>query len=272
MMKSVVSVLFVFAVIFFAALSPAAAQKKKMTVPKVQPASAPAPDLTPKGPTFVAIDAPHKTPPLSFNITELKFGSQGTGVQSCMYVTVTNVSPAPQTLIGLSTDDDKNYSIPSPSQKMLPISIQPRSNLTISVCFKPEKIGSYKSRLVFKTPEDSTVIPIDGKAIKPEDVGKLPKTDLTVIPKKKGHTWNFKLQLVSSAKITLQLFDDLGNVKVGFLNGDFKNEGVYEIPFEGLDKGKLKLPPGKYYLRCQIEETARGSQVPVKFTKVIEIS
>ena len=140
--------------------------------------------------------------------------------------------------------------------------------MTISVCFKPEKTGEFKTRLVIKTPQDSTVIPVDGKGIKPEDVGKLPKTEFSV--SKKKHEWRMKLQLVSPAKINLALFDDLGLSKVTFLNNDFKNEGLYEIPFDGLDKDKHKLPEGNYYIRCMIEDIARGSMM-TKFTKKIEI-
>ena len=251
--------------------SDAFAQKKvkskvATTVSTPAPASIPA---TPTSPTYVSIDAEPVPPPFTFNISELHFGSQGIGVESCMYVTITNSSAAAQTMTGLSVDDEKQYSIPSPSHQMLPISIQPKSNLTISVCFKPGKVGQFKTRLVIKSSVDSSVIPVDGKGIKPEDVGKLPKTEFSVTKKKK-HEWNIKLQLVSPAKINLQLFDDLGVSKFSFLNNDFKNEGLYEIPFNGLDKDKQKIPEGKYYLRCVVEDIARGNMT-TKFTKVIEI-
>ena len=223
----------------------------------------------PKGPTYIAIDDPPLVDPITLNVKELKFGSQGVGVESCMYVTITNTSGGAQAMTRLSIDDGKRYSIPSPSQQMLPISIQPKSNLTIGVCFKPEKVGEFKTRLVITTAQDSVVIPVEGKGIKPEDVGKLPKTEFSV-SKKKKHEWNIKLRLVSPAKINLQLFDDLGVSKFTFLNNDFKNEGLYEIPFDGLDKDKKKIPEGKYYLRCVIEEPGRGTQA-TKFTKGIEI-
>ena len=219
-------------------------------------------------PNYVAVDGDQVPPPFTFNISDLHFGSQGIGVESCMYVTITNSSNAAQTMPRLSVDDEKRYSIPSPSQKMLPISIQPKSNLTISVCFKPEKVGDFKTRLVIRSGFDSSIIPIDGKGIKPEDVGKLPKTEFTVTKKK--HEWNLRLQLVSPAKINLQLFDDLGNSKFVFLNNDFKNEGLYEFPFDGLDKDKQKIPPGTYYIRCVAEDLARSS-TPLKFTKMITV-
>ncbi|MDP4220256.1 MAG: hypothetical protein Q8916_03925 [Bacteroidota bacterium] len=268
MLKSIVSVFLTSVVVMFFAVAPASAQKKEK--PAQQTAPRPA-NPTPKDPKIVAADAPPpQQPALALNVPELKFGAQGVGVQSCMYVNITNTSAAAQTMIALSTDDEKNYSIPSPSHQMLPISIQPRTNVTISVCFKPGKIGDYKTRLVIKTPQDSFVIPVEGKAIRPEDVGKLPKTDLSISKGKKKRTWNIKLQLVSPAKITLQLSDELGAMKMSFLSNDFKNEGAYEFLFNGTDKDKKKLPPGKYYLRCVIEDIARGNVV-TKFTKVIEI-
>ncbi len=253
---------------------------------------------TPQQPKFVASDAKPVPPPFAFNMSELLFGSQGIGVQSCMYVTITNLTNDVQTMTalyttsdavaagsslrggkagsrakatGLSAQDDETFTIPSPSHQMFPMKIQPHSPLTISVCFKPEKIREYKTRLIIKTLKDSAVIPVSGKGIKPEDVGKLPKTDMTIIkPKKKGGPWNFKIQLVSSSKVTLALFDELGMQKVTFLGAAFKNEGSYEIPFDGTDKGKLKLPVGKYYLRCVIEDVGHGGAA-VKITKALEI-
>jgi hypothetical protein len=274
MMKSVVSLVLASLVLSLFAASPSHAQKKKED--KVPPAPAPAtvpPQLTvPGGPTFVAVDAPPpKPPPLISNINELRFGSQATGVESCLQVTITNISQAAQTITKLFTGDEKHYTIPSPSQKMLPVNIQPHSNLVLSLCFKPEKPGQFKTRLVITTPQDSLVLPVDGKGIKPEDVGKLPKMEFSVSKtKKKNHEWTLRYVLVAQSKITLQLLDDLGATKVIFLNGAFKNEGVYEMQFDETDKGKQKLPPGKYYVRCQIEEVARANQ-PVRFTKELEI-
>ncbi len=265
MMKSVILFLLASAVVLFVSSVPASAQKKGTLLQAPVPPPGPA---VPKEPKLVAIDAP---PPLVCTMSELKFGSQATGVQSCLQITVTNSSQAPQTITKLFTDDEKRYTIPSPSHQMLPISIQPHSPLTLSVCFKPEKVGEFKTRLVISTPQDSIVIPIDGKGIKPEDVGKLPKIDFSVIkPKKKGGAWSLKYQLISQSKITLQLFDELGNLKQTFLNGAFKNEGVYEQPFDGTDRDKKVLPPGKYYARCQVEEIAKGNLM-TKFTKEIEI-
>jgi hypothetical protein len=268
-MKSLISTLLVSAGIFFFACSPAFAQNKGKAV-------APAPRApgipVPNQPMMVAIDAPPPPPPpLSCNVTELHFGSQASGVESCLQIMITNTSAAAQTITNISTNDQKRYTIPSPSHQMLPISIQPHSNLTLSVCFKPEKTGEFKTRLVIASLTDSLVIPVDGKGIKPEDVGKLPKTEFSVIkPKKKGGAWSLKYQLVAQSKITLQLFDELGALKMTFLNGAFKNEGAYEQPFDGTDKAKVKFPPGKYYARCLIEEVGRGSQ-PIKFTKEINI-
>ena len=252
-------------------ISGASAQTKKKTVIKQEiPSGDDRPVASiPKEPTLVSIDA--HPPALATSVTELKFGSQGIGVESCLQITINNVSNSAQTLTQLSTDDQKRYSIPSPSHEMLPISIQPKSMLTISVCFKPEKTVEYKTRLVIKTPTDSIVIPTSGKGIRPEDVGKQPKNDFTVIPvKKKKNNWALRLELIRQCKITMQLFDELGVMRVTFWNGAFKNEGVYETPFDGTDKSKMKLPSGKYYVRCQIEDAAHANQV-TKFTKEITI-
>jgi hypothetical protein len=269
-MKSVVSFFLASLIIFSGSQNFLLAQK---VVTKISSKNT---NPVPADPLSVAIDAPPPPPPppppFAFSVGELKFGAQGTGIESCIKVTITNMTNSSQTITRLFCDDEKNYSIPSPTQKMLPISIQPRTTFDISICFVPEKVGVYKTRLVIGTPEDSSVLPVSGKGMKPEDISKLPKTDLTVIkPKKKGKDWIFKLQLISSSKITMQLFDDLGVMALNILNNDLKNEGVYEIPFDGLGKDKKKLPAGNYYLRCVIDDIIRAGTPPTKLTKVITL-
>jgi hypothetical protein len=226
--------------------------------------------------TSPADTMPHIVPPpFAFNMPQIRFGAQATGIESCIKLQITNVTSTPQAITRLEFRGESSqltaFEIPSPSQKMLPISVPPRKPFEISVCFKPASVGSYKTRLIIRTATDSVVLPIDGKGMKPEDIGKLPKTELTVIkPKKKGKDWIFKLQLTNSSKISLQLFDDLGAMTTTLLTNDLKEAGVYDIPFSGLDKDKKKLPKGNYYLRCVIEDVTHTGQV-MKFTKVVEI-
>ncbi|MEI8134297.1 MAG: hypothetical protein WCH46_04345 [bacterium] len=213
-----------------------------------------------------------KPPALTISVPQIRFGAQAVGIESCIKISITNPGNVTQKILQLNTENDRIYSIPSPSQQMLPMNIQPHQTLEISVCFKPVKFGEFPSRLVVRTASDSTIIPISGKGMKTEDISKLPKNDLTIIkPSKKGKgEWTFKLRLISSSKISLQLFDDLGVMCASILNSDLKNEGVYELPFDGLDKQGKKLPSGTYYLRCTIEDIVRANQM-MKFTKVVEI-
>jgi len=257
MKQSIGTLIFAVAMIFFVSAGTVGAQQRgHVSVPDTL--------------TRVAIDAPVIPPPFAFNMPQIRFGAQASGIESCIKVTITNVTNSPQVITQLFVDDEKNYSIPSPSQKMLPISVPPKKPFDLSLCFKPAKIGTYKTRLTLKTISDSIILPIDGKGMKPEDISKLPKNELTVIkPKKKGADWTFKLQLISPAKITLQLFDALGVMAVNLLNNDYKDEGTYEIPYSGLDRDKKKLTEGNYYLRCVIEDVARNQTT--KFTKLIEI-
>jgi hypothetical protein len=220
----------------------------------------------------VALDAPPPPPPsLALSMAQLRFGAQAVGIESCVKCKIRNLSGGSQTLTSLTIGDQVNYSIPSPSQKMLPMSIPAKQDLEISICFKPLKLGEFPTRLVVHSAFDSLVLPIDGKSMKAEDISKLPKNELTVIkPKKKKHEWTLKLQLIASSKITMQLYDDLGGLVGTILNNDFKNEGTYEIPFDAIDKEKKPLPEGNYYLRCIIEDITKGSAL-TKFTKILEI-
>jgi hypothetical protein len=246
--------------------APSFAQKqKKKTHPQVEVPPQPPIPLTPK---MVAVDAP-PPPTLSFDLTEIKFGSQSVSVQSCIYVKITNTGKKPVKMTGIYSSDRKNYSIPSPSLQMFPMTLNADLDMTISVCFKPEKLGEFNSNLIVRTEDDSIMIPITGKGITAEDVAKLPKNELvaTKSKKKKGE-WNIQVKLINPSKITVQLFDILGNVAQTYYNGANKPEGVYEATFDGLNAKQQKLPPGKYYVRCIIEDPLRNTKETM--TKIIK--
>ncbi len=209
-------------------------------------------------------------PPFIFNVNEVRFGSQGIGVQSCMYVTLINTTASPQTVKRLYVADQKNYAIPSPTPQMMPITIQAKGQLTISICFKASTVGEHNSRLVLLTTGDSVSVLVQGKGLKPEDLAKKPITDFTILkPSKKDKTWRFKLQLVGQSRITLQLFDELGMLVRSFLEKDIKPEGVFELPFDGNDKAKLPIANGTYYVRCLIDEIGRNS--PQIITRILKV-
>ncbi len=214
--------------------------------------------------------APKLPPSFSFSLSEAKFGAQSIGVQSCVYVTITNKTPAAQIIRDLYVVDDKDYSVPSPSRQMYPISIQPNNNVVISVCFKPLAVGDHNTKLMLISTSDTLILPIQGKGLRSEDFAKLPKTDVVVEkPSKKHKEWTFKVQLVAQAKVTMQLLNDLGTPVQSYLNNDLKPEGVYEYQFNGEDKDKKKLPEGTYYLRSVIDEIGRNN--PLTITRLVKI-
>lgn len=212
-------------------------------------------------------------PPFVFNLSELKFGAQGVGVQSCMYVQVTNASTTAQSIKKLYVADGKDFSIQSPSQQMLPVTVPPTSSVTISVCFKPLTSGDHHSYLALVTQNDSFAVQIQARGLKSEDLAKMPKAGLTIEQpkqkKKNAKEWLFRVRLLAQARVTLQVFDALGMLVQTYSMNDLKPEGVYEQTFEGLDKGHLPLPPGTYYVRCVVDEIARNS--PQTFTQSITI-
>jgi hypothetical protein len=187
-----------------------------------------------------------------------------------MYVQITNTVPTEQRIKRLYVADGKDYSIPSPSQQMLPITVPANSGVTISVCFKPLTPGDHDSYLAVVTERDSFSVKIQGKGLKVEDLAKMPKAGLTIEQnKKKSKQWLFRVRLLAQARVTLQVFDPLGMLVQTFSMNDLKQEGVYEQVFEGLDKGHLPLPAGTYYVRCVVDEIARNS--PQTFTKTVTI-
>lgn len=209
-------------------------------------------------------------PPFVFNVNEVRFGSQGIGVQSCMYVTLTNTTDAPQAVKRLYVVDGKNYAVPAPTPQMMPITIQAKGQLTISICFKASTVGEHNSTLVLVSTNDSVSVGVQGKGLKPEDLAKKPITDFTILkPSKKEKSWRFKLQLVGQSRITLQLFDALGVLVRSFLEKDIKPEGVFELPFDGTDKAKLPIANGTYYIRCAIDEIGRNS--PQIITRILKV-
>lgn len=209
-------------------------------------------------------------PPFTFNLSEMKFGAQGIDVQSCMYVQITNTSRTTQVIKKLYVADGKEYSIPSPSQQMLPVSVQPTSSMTISVCFKPTKPGDHNSYLALLTEKDSFALNIQGKGLKKEDLAKMPKAGLLIEhKKKKSKDWLISLRILAQSRVTMQIFDELGMLVQTFSMNDIKPEGVYEQEFHGLDKGHKPLAPGTYYVRCIVDEIARNT--PTIYTKAIEI-
>jgi hypothetical protein len=216
-----------------------------------------------------------KTPPpppptFMFNLTKVKFGAQSIGVQSCIYVTITNTTAAAQTIKKLYVADKEHYAVPSPSPQMMPMVIQANGSLVISICFKPNTLGDHDSYLTLIGTKDSLTLPIQGKGLKSEDIAKLPKNDLVVIkPAKKKKDWTFKVELVNKSKVTLQLFDELGILVQTYSNNDVKPEGVTEFTFDETDKGKKKLPAGNYYLRAVYDEV--GKNAPQKFTKLVKV-
>ena len=208
--------------------------------------------------------------PLMLNMPEIKFGSQGLGIQSCLYVTVTNIWKEAEMIKKLYIIDGKNYNIPSPSQQMLPVIIQPTGNLTMSVCFKPTNTGEHDTRLIIISNDDSVYLPIQGKGLKAEDLAKLPKTGITIVePTKKSKQWLFKLRLLNESRITMQVFNDLGTLVHTFLTGDVKPAGIYEQEFDTKDKAQSQLLPGTYYLRCVVEEV--GKTPPETYTKAFTV-
>lgn len=220
--------------------------------------------------SFLSTLAFGQTPALEFDQKEVKFGAAGTGIQTCQYVTIKNVTDQPQVVIGLQTAHPTQFSVPSPSQEMLPITIRRGGTMTMSVCFTPDKVGEFKTELTLRTGKETIKVPISGKGIKPEDVGKLPKTDIVIkTPKKKKKDWIFELKLPKASKLVLQLLDPLGASIKTYVNNEIINEGNYEFAFSGIDPSGKKVEAGTYYVRLTGNELYTNKEI--KLTKMFVV-
>lgn len=212
---------------------------------------------------------PAPEPRLSFSLKEMGFGSQGTGIISCQYLTVYNNSLDTLSIKDISCHMGKIFTVPSPAKSMYPVLMYPKRSMTISVCFTPDKPGDFKSKILFTFGNDSASIPIWGKGIKPEDVSKQPKTDVSVVPHKKGKEAMIKVYLATQSKVILQIMDDLGSVVKSYFNNEVVNPGNYEQIFDCTDKGGKKLPVGTFYARSLITDISTNKEI--KTTKMFTI-
>lgn len=211
---------------------------------------------------FVARIGYGQKPAIEFDRKEVEFGAQGLGIQACQYLTVRNTSDQPLVVIGLGTSDPAHFSIPSPTQAMLPITIRRGGKLDLSVCFTPDKLQGYKAELTFRTGRETAILPISAKGIKPEDVAKLPHTELSIkAPKKKQKDYIISLKMPKSAKLVLQLLDPLGTSIKTYINNEIMNEGNYEFAFNGTDSEGKQLEAGTYYLRLTGSEMYTNKEI-----------
>lgn len=205
-----------------------------------------------------------QTPSLEFDQKEVKFGASGAGIQTCQYLTVKNTTDQPQVVIGLQTSNPAQFSIPSPTQEMLPITIRRGGTMTMSICFTPDKVGDFKTELSLRTGKEVVKLPISGKGIKPEDVARLPKTEITIsAPKKKKKDWIIGLKLPKSSKLVLQLLDPLGTTVKTYVNNEIMNEGNYEFAFNGTDAAGKKVEAGSYYVRMTGAEMYTNKEIKI---------
>lgn len=213
--------------------------------------------------------APVPESKLTFSLKEMGFGSQGTGIISCQYLTVYNNSLDTLSFKEISCHMGKVFTIPSPAKSMYPVLMYPKRSMTISVCFTPDRSGDFKSNITFNMGNDSASIPVWGKGIKPEDISKQPKTDMSVVSQKKGKEAMVKIYLATQSKVILQIMDALGQVVKGYFNNEVVNPGNYEQIFDCTDKGGKKLPAGTFYARTIITDVNTNKET--KMTKMFTI-
>lgn len=207
--------------------------------------------------------------PLKFNLKEMGFGAQGVGIIACQYLTIQNTTLENMQIADIYSTLPKEFTIPSPSRAMYPVNIQPKRSLTVSICFTPDFVTSFRGNLIVKTMKDSTVIPIWGKGISPSEIGKQPMTGITTTALKKGKQASINMTLRNQCRVVLQVMDELGNVARSYFGNELMNPGNYEEIFDGTEKGGKKLPPGNFYARFIATEVNNSREI--KMTKMFTI-
>ena len=189
---------------------------------------------------------------LEFERTRLDFAPQSTGIQNCSNIAVTNTTDHPRLLTRLVSLDPKHFSVPSPTQEMLPLTLGANSSLYINICFKTDEVKSYHTRLLAIFQTDTVRLDLNGRGVALPAVVPVPKESGITSVTYKNHKWMFQFGTSSRSVVRLELENAMGKAIRTFpLEGE-KTPGYYEVAFDGKGDDGKKLAKGSYILRLEI--------------------
>jgi hypothetical protein len=206
---------------------------------------------------------------LGFERTRVDFMTQGTGIENCANVPITNTTDHPRLLTKLTSHDPATFYISSPSEMMLPLTIGANSTLFINVCFKPADVRAYHTEVIARFGDDSSVLVLDGKGVKAPAVQPIPKETKILSVKKGKHDWTIDVGLSVHSVIRLAIEDAMAHKIRTFPFDDTKVPGIYQVTFDGKDDLGKKIAKGTYYLRLEVVN--RENNTTIHDTKTIAI-
>ncbi len=191
---------------------------------------------------------------IEFERLRLDFAPQSVGITNCVNIPINNTTDRPRQLTALISHDPTHFSISSPAEVMLPMTIGANSSLYIAVCFKGDKVKEYKSDLLAAFQSDTVRLGLSGKVIEKKDAPAVPTNTELTIQKKKKNQWKITIGLPRHATILLHLENALGKTIRNFPFSDVKAPGYYEVDFDGKDDNEKPLEAGGYVLRLEMSD------------------
>jgi hypothetical protein len=198
---------------------------------------------------------------LEFERTRLGFAPQSVGIQNCANIALTNTTDHPRLLTRLISLDPKHFSIPSPTQEMLPLTVGPNSSLYVNICFKADEIKSYQSRILAIFQGDTIHLDLDGRGVTPPDVVPVPKESTITDVTYKRHQWTIRFGVSVRSVVRLDIENAIGMTVKSFPLDDVKTPGYYEVNFDGKDDNGKKLAKGTYVLRLELVQLDSKNKV-----------
>lgn len=216
------------------------------------------------GGVFIQPQTPVKIAPdegtLAFERPTLDFAAQSIGPENCANVSLTNTTDHPRLLTSLRSLDPRHFSISSPSNEMLPITVGANTSFYINVCFKAEELKSYSSAIVAVFQSDTVRLSLSGRGVTPPEVEKLPTDAAITDIKHKKNKWTFRFGLKNRSYVKLTLENLAGKTVKNFPFEALKTPGYYEAEFAGLGDDGKKLEHGNYILRLEASDPTNGSR------------
>ena len=176
--------------------------------------------------------------------TDVDFGSVFIGKKSCKPILITNTGSDSFLLQkNFILADTINYSIDPASLSMLPLVLQPKQTITLSVCFSPTKVGEDASQIAWKSDINQKIesygkplSALHGKGMQQSSV-KMDDVDfdltLTPNPVDKG-LLKVTLGTEHHGKIRIEIYDVLGRK---WREDEFVNQNEFTVNVRDLAAG-----------------------------------
>jgi hypothetical protein len=183
---------------------------------------------------------------LDFDTVELK-------TNTCQNTTIKNIGLAPFILKSFTVTDPVPFSVADESAKKLPIVLNPKDSITMTICFHPPQPAHYASSIIWNTDIDASLctgIPsesfLEGIAVEKSLVDAGPKENFSIQPNPIHSQAEIHFSTISSNHVKIECFDMLG--RSGMILTDM-NYGAGE---NSVVWDASNLPDGAYIVQFTI--------------------